>query len=240
MARGDSDWRHCAGMVATVWKDKRCVYYLSSTHPPTYGDDEERVTTKRRLKDGAEVTLECPPAVAAYSQYMNGVDRLDQMTRQNKSKKTMRWYRRIELKLMEVSMYNAFVIEDAVKPHKVDGKVKRDYLDFRLDLAHELIGDFYKPKHSRGGRPRSQASENLSRLDGIDHWPVGGEGSNHTCVVCRDRRKNFVRNNPELEQNPYPLRKTTMKCEKCEVYLCCNAKMDCFKVYHTHVVYIGI
>jgi len=38
---------------------------------------------------------------------MNGVDKLDQMTRENKFIKTMKWYRRIERKLMETSLYNA-------------------------------------------------------------------------------------------------------------------------------------
>ena len=238
MARGDSDWRHCAGMVATVWKDKRLVHYLSSAHAPDYEEDEERVTAKRRQKDGREIFLDCPPTVAAYAKYMNGVDRLDQMTRQNKSKKVMRWYRRIESKLMEVSMYNAFVIEDSVNPHKVGGKVVRDFLAFKLDLAHQLIGDFYSNVERKGGRPRSENTENLSRLDRKDHWPVGGVGSDHRCVVCLEKNKAFSRNNPGIRQNPYPKKKTTMKCEKCEVYLCCNSTMNCFKLYHTHVVYV--
>ena len=237
MDRGDSDWRHCAGLVATVWKDKRLVYYLSSTHAPEHAEGEVAATTKRRMKDGREVTLDCPPTVAAYAKYMNGVDRLDQMTRQNKSKKAMKWYRRIETKLMEVSIYNAYVIEDAVKPHKVGGKVVRDFLQFKLDLAHQLIGDLYTPNEDKaGGRRRSETSENLTRLDRKDHWPVGGIGKEHRCVVCEERRVTYSRRNPD-EDNPNPRRKTTMKCEKCQVYLCCNNKTNCFKTYHTLVVY---
>ena len=70
---------------------------------------------------------------------MNGVDKLDQMTGQNKSKKCMKWYRRVETKLMETSLYNAYVIEGHVIDHKVGNVMKRDFLSFRLDLAHQLI-----------------------------------------------------------------------------------------------------
>ena len=45
---------------------------------------------------------------------MGGVDRLDQKRRLNKEKKTMRWYRRIEIKLREWALYNAFVLEGTV------------------------------------------------------------------------------------------------------------------------------
>jgi hypothetical protein len=45
---------------------------------------------------------------------MAGVDRLDQNTRLNKEKKTMRWYRCIEAKLRECALYNAYIIEGTI------------------------------------------------------------------------------------------------------------------------------
>ena len=92
LPRGSSNWRQCedSSMLATAWKDKRMVYYLSTAHAP---HEEEPQSVTRRQRDGTEVELPCPPTVAAYAQYMNGVDKLDQMTRQNKSKKCMKWYR---------------------------------------------------------------------------------------------------------------------------------------------------
>ena len=54
--------------------------------------------------------------VEAYAKYMAGVDRLDQNARLNKEKKTMHWYRRIEAKLRECALYNAYIIEDYCKP----------------------------------------------------------------------------------------------------------------------------
>ena len=79
------------------------VYYLYTVHLPF---DNLCTTIKRRVKDGPIAEFSCHPAVAAYTDNMNDVDRLDQNTRQNKSKKTKKWYRQIETKLMEKAIYN--------------------------------------------------------------------------------------------------------------------------------------
>ena len=80
--------------------------------------------------------FQCPPSVAAYAEFMNGVDRLNQNTQQNKTKKSMKWYRWVETKLVETSIYSAYVIKGDIVPHKVNGKTKQDFLLFKLDLAH--------------------------------------------------------------------------------------------------------
>ena len=141
---------------------------------------------------------------------MGRVDRLDQMTRQNKSKKTMKWYRRIEQKMTETSVYNAYVIEGSVIDHS-----KRDFLSFKLDLIHGLIGDNFKEKTSIG-RPRSLL-HNDHRLDGINHWPVRGEGKgDNRCAVCSKKYYDFKARNPAivrigLRRNLFSSQDHTMK-----------------------------
>ena len=191
LPRGASEWWQCEGMVATAWKDKKMVHYLSSAHAPEWAPNTPSVTTQCRQKDGTVIELQCPPSVAAYAKFMNGVDRLDQNTRQNKSKKSMKWYRWVETKLMETSIYNAYVIEGDTVSHKVDCKSKRDFLSFELDLAHQLVGDHCQERPQTGGRPRSAVTNTASRLDRTDHWPVAGVGKDHTCVVCSARHKRY-------------------------------------------------
>ena len=164
LPRGASEWRQCEGMVATAWKDKRMVHYLSSAHTPDWAPNRPRVTTQHRQKDGTVVELQRPPSVAAYAKFMNGVDRLDQNTWQNK-----KWYRQVETRLMETSIYNAYVIRGDRVPHKVDGKTKQDFLSFKLDLAHQLVGDHYEERPQTGGRPHSAVTNTASRLDHTDH-----------------------------------------------------------------------
>ena len=114
------------------------MYYLSTGLVP----EQEGLTTTRKKKDGSRIEFPCPPASSQYQKYMGGVDRMDQMTRLNKEKKTMRWYRRGERKLFEISIYNAYIIGGHTINHDVPGKRRRDLLSFKLDLAHQLIGDF--------------------------------------------------------------------------------------------------
>ena len=151
----------------------------------------------------------------------------------------MRWYRRVERKLLETSMYNAYVLEGHIVEHNPPGKTKRDYLSFKLDLAHELIGDFHHERRRLPGRPRSAATASLQRLDGKNHWPVKGEGRDHVCAVCNKHHRDYNEQHPgtHYSENPHKRRKASMKCEKCEVYLCCNPQAGCFKEYHTLVNY---
>jgi alkyl sulfatase BDS1-like metallo-beta-lactamase superfamily hydrolase len=45
--------------------------------------------------DRTQNELSATPTQQSYAQYMGGVDRLDQMSRVNKEKKSLRWYRKI-------------------------------------------------------------------------------------------------------------------------------------------------
>ena len=65
-------------------------------------------------------------------------------------------------------------------PHKVDDTAKRDFLSFRLDLAHQLVGDRCQERPHTEGRPRSAVTDTASRLDRTDHWPVAGVDKDHT------------------------------------------------------------
>ena len=243
LPRGSSEWRQSGDLVATAWKDKRMVYYLSTAHAPVAATPG---TARRRQADGSVIEIDSPPTVTGYAKYMNGVDKLDQMTRQNKSKKVMKWFRRVELKLLECSIYNAYVIEgEATGERREPGgpafhSKDRGMLQFKLDLAHQLIGGAITEK-TRFGRPRKEETENDPRLDRRDHWPIKGVGSDHVCVVCAAKHNRYRREQEgrvPYNQNPYSKTKTTIKCEKCDVYLCLSAARNCFKQYHTVVTYV--
>ena len=74
--------------------------------------------------------------------------------------------------LVECSVLNSYVLDGVVKPeeHARKGRGKRDLLQFRLELAHQLVGGF--TSHQCMGRPRI-ANNNLRRLTNTHtHWPV--------------------------------------------------------------------
>ena len=144
----------------------------------------------------------------------------------------------MDTKLMETSLYNAYVIKGHAINHKVGNVVKHDFLSFRLDLAHKLAKGHYMEK-APVGRPCTEANNNDPRLDPMDHWPVRGEGKDHFCEVCNAWHKHHEWWNPDTSywHNPFKQQKTTMKCKKFNVYLCSN-QHNCFKVYHTRVTFV--
>jgi len=234
LERGASKWMMCGPLLATSWKDNRMVYYISSFHSPVA---DTTMTAQRHNKDGTVTQLPATPTVLDYAQFMGGVDRLDQQTRLNKSKKTLRWYRKIENKLHEIALYNAYVIEGSVIEHSGTQKRKRDLLSFRLDVAHALIGTFRSKRACK--RPRSDQHLNDQRLDEKAHWPTAAGGSDRLCVVCMRKHRNYLASHPGIpvKDNPFKRVKTTMACKKCDVPLCCNARNTCFQDWHTKVYY---
>jgi hypothetical protein len=76
----------------------------------------------------------------------------------SEEKKSMRWYRKIEVKLREVSIYNAYVLEGCVMDHDGPKKRKRDLMSFKLELAHSLIGKDCLCKSSPDGWPSSSCA----------------------------------------------------------------------------------
>ena len=221
-------------LLATYWKDNRVVYYLSSYHKP----EDPNLTTARKNKDGIEVILPVNPTVEDYAKYMGGVDRLDQMSRMNKSKKSLRWYRKIEVKLRQIAIYNAYIIEGTVTNQNVENRRKRDLLSFKLDLAHQLIGTFRQERRAFK-RPRSIENAEIERLDETSHYPVPSGSNDTLCAVCNKKHKLYKEAHPgcRMQDNQKKRTKTSMKCEKCNVPLCCNSRNSCFKDYHTRVCY---
>ena len=56
-------------------------------------------------------------------------------------RRALKWYRRVETKLKETSIYNVYIIDGDAAPHNVDGKTKRYFLSFKLDSVLQLVGN---------------------------------------------------------------------------------------------------
>lgn len=73
MTHGQSTFRQCGDLVATIWMDKKPVTLLSTLASPS-----EITSVQRRRKDGSAIEVTCPKPVKLYNQYMSGVDKGDQ------------------------------------------------------------------------------------------------------------------------------------------------------------------
>ena len=222
--RGEWDWFRSGNLLAVRWCDKSPIYFISNYHYP----DDQQVT--RRNKVGVAERIPATSAVVVYNNHMHAVDKLDQNTVLDKSRKQYKWYMRLVLKMVEWSIFNAFVLEqESRRSHGItgEGHRKRDMLSFRQDLGMQLIGEH---RISVTRKRLSAVAPTEDRLNvQLLHIPVVGEGRDHTCLVCYERHRRFKKRNPGVAYKDNPLKavKKTFMCQTCNAYLCIKKDSDC-------------
>ena len=74
LKRDESVSRQRDNLVASVWRDRKLVYLMSTNSHP-----EGNTTVQRRERDGSVQQIPCPPSVVEYNKFMGGVDKADQL-----------------------------------------------------------------------------------------------------------------------------------------------------------------
>lgn len=202
--QGDVVQRQSESMVVTAWHDKRTVTLLS-----TNADPLDMTEVARKQKDGSVVNVRCPRVLKSYTQNMNGVDRADQLrSTYGICRKAAKWWKYLFWFMVDVAICNSLILMKESKNHVIRTKTgrhrERTQLEFRTQLAHQLLGDY------RGKRKRESLPEQQTR--GLSHWPAEMD-KKRTCKQCA---KNKIR------------RERIHGCEQCGVNLC----IPCFKPYH--------
>ena len=81
--------------------------------------------------------------------YMGGVDKLDQMLETYLSlRKTVKWYKKFFQHLLDVTVYNSFVLFKLKNPSS-----KSKLVDFRTELIAHIIARHHSGHRHLGGRP---------------------------------------------------------------------------------------
>jgi len=193
-------------MVACIWHDKRDVNISSTNVSHT---EVEVLRYDRAL--GGHYPVPYPVSLNVYNQFKAGVDRADQ----NRGyysvlRKSRKYWRYLFYVVLDVAINNAFILYDqtiAVKPIR-----RYSLLEFRLDLADQLIAGFSSRKKWSAKR---RASELVNRDNVASHRLVRFIGRKRVCVYKRrtDRGHAVV---------------SRYGCELCQVNLC---KTACFPVH---------
>lgn len=74
LKQGECLYKRKDNIVATAWKDKRLVHFLSSQSNPVGTD-----TVRRKQRDGTFIEVQSTPCVKSYNANMGGVDLSDQL-----------------------------------------------------------------------------------------------------------------------------------------------------------------
>jgi len=107
-------------LTATVWKDKKNVFYLSTNADPT-----GNATVLRRQRTGKRREVVSPMSVSLYQQHMNGVDRADQLRESYPAgRKSLKWWRYIFWYLLNTAVVNAMVCQKESPNHQRETRQK--------------------------------------------------------------------------------------------------------------------
>ena len=202
--RGNSMTYQHRNLTATVWQDTKPVVIMATNSDPT-----TPTTVERKQRDGSKSTYPCPTSVYMYNKYMGGVDHNDQLRGYYHVRlKCRKYYKYIMWFLFDVAITNSYTL------CKLHTDLKYNNIkDFRVNLAKELIGDYFSRK--RPGRPPTQPSKKRFCKA---HYPTKGPKPRR-CHYCYKYKK---------ERH-----ETSWCCKDCDIYLCHNGQDDCFYMYHT-------
>ena len=204
-------------VLVTHWYDRKLVTVASTLYPANPTDNVERWNSSQNKK----VTVERPYVVKMYNKGMGGVDLVDQYVASYKNDlKSMKWYKKFFYFFLDLSIANAYAC------YKVEDENKLDFVSFKLEIAEQLLtGESTEELDELvfDIAPADSAGLVLEavRLDGKNHLPAwidgGGESKQFPkhCKIraCKSRSRSY--------------------CIKCRVYLCNNAKSNCFIKFHT-------
>ena len=214
LKRGESTFLRHNDITALRFFEKRNVYMLSTRH----GKDLVRVRCK-----GATEDLNVPLVVHHYNCLMGGVDLVDQyLVYYALGRKSMKWYRRVYWRLIEMAIFNSFVVYKA--NHGINPSTRIRQLNYRLELSNLLVKPLID-KRNASLHPIIRSPTVPDQLLG-KHFIYRSE-IRRRCRVCVGKRKRGHRKERADKKSYY-------FCKKCDVHLCIG---DCFMKFHTLVDY---
>ncbi|XP_067121313.1 piggyBac transposable element-derived protein 4-like [Centruroides vittatus] len=191
-------------LMALIWRDKKDVCMLSTIHDGSMKSFKSK-RRKARMK---------PAAVLDYNKGMGGVDLADQCinTYAIKKKRLKKFYTKIFLHLVEITVFNSYVIYNKYGANTT-------HLNFILNLVTNLTEKYahsIKPKINEISRIRLSRSKEQHFMTFFPESSSRPEGRKlrKPCYLCKSENKRRV---------------SRFWCAKCNVTLCL---IPCFEKYH--------
>ncbi|CAH1974500.1 unnamed protein product [Acanthoscelides obtectus] len=160
------------------WKDRgvKCVAVASNRH-----NFLEKTEVLRTNKIGQRDNVTCPKAIADYNIHMGGVDLFDQYHENySTSWKSRRWWIKFFYYLLDASIVNSYVLYKKTLKSKNPSAKPLTALQFRSELANELIGTFTQRK--KAGPEKTETQSNIG-----SH--LATKGTYRRCVLCSSSKK---------------------------------------------------
>ncbi|KAM9305474.1 piggyBac transposable element-derived protein 4-like [Gastrophryne carolinensis] len=124
--KGESSLWRCEELLAVRYKGNKDQVLLTTIH------DESTLA----FAMGVEQNVTKPRCLLDYKYYMSGVERSKQMLEPYIARlRTMGWYKRLSVYLVQLSMFNAYVVYHQATSHK-----RLSFLKFQESVIQSLIG----------------------------------------------------------------------------------------------------
>ncbi|KAG5873805.1 hypothetical protein JTB14_024121 [Gonioctena quinquepunctata] len=175
LKRGEYVCNSTKNILATKWQDKREVRMLSTMHT------DEMIICGKTLQGEDK---QKPSCILNYNENMGAIDKTDMLLSSTESvRKTIKWYKKVFLHLLDLSVLNAHVI------YKVKTGDHMPLLKFQMKLVKELVDKYQMV------RPRTSSSKIVGEAVPMRlvarHFPSHVEKNQNNkvvakrCVVCR-------------------------------------------------------
>ncbi|XP_020909061.1 piggyBac transposable element-derived protein 4-like [Exaiptasia diaphana] len=217
--RGNIRWERDGVCLALQWKDNKPVTILSSiANANNYLMVERKEKTNNQWNN---IRVKQPQVIHSYNQYMNGVDRSDQLLAKNNAlRKCMRWWKTLFFHMIDIAIVNSYILFEIHRAEHQDNDLlkrpkKYSVAEFREELVRQLVG-----LEEFGDPPLSKPPTKQPELFESSHLPEFGKAKRN-CKVC------YTVTKKELKVFSF------CSAPQCQVHLHCNTDKNCFATWHT-------
>ena len=139
--KGTMRWERDAPVLALQWVDNKVVSMIT-----TSGNANETTQVNRKRKTGgtwSNTDVPQPEVFHMYNQYMNAVDRSDQiLVTHNVQRKCMRWWKTLFFHLIDMAVVNSFILFKEQQCKFPDNEALRQPASYTLaSYREELVRD---------------------------------------------------------------------------------------------------
>ena len=178
-------------MLATAYKDKRQLTFLSTSQQPYHGEGK-------------------PTCNISYNANMGGVDLTDQyMSYYPVGRPGKKWWRYLVWYIVNLSVVNAYIIFNKSEKDPPPPKGYK-HLQFRTDVADQLVAGFTCRK-LQSGKKAKQADAHINIANIGHHKLEKVQGRKKICRECSKQNRKTPSGRPV---------ETSFQCSFCDVALC--------------------
>ncbi|CAB4039704.1 Hypothetical predicted protein [Paramuricea clavata] len=223
LKRGSMRWARESNVLTLQWIDNRPVSLITSIDSANDKKDVERRTKTRGVFE--KVNVSQPYAFHRYNQYMNAVDRSDQMLAcHNVSRKCYQWWKTLFFHLIDMAIVNSFLLfqshrnSDPGNP-ALHRKSTYTMVDYREELVRQLCG--------LAEYDRPPVNEQVQAVPPPDQFctahlaTTAANGVRRNCVVC------YAEGRGERKVSTY------CSAPQCNRHMHVGGEHDCFVVWHS-------